>query len=215
MRKIAIGGIATESCTFSTLPTELADFRLTRQGDPQFNQLYPFLGDYPEVDFVGTLTAKAMPGGPVETSAYHSIKAEMLEGLERELPLDGVYLDMHGAMNVSGMDDAEGDWCSAIRELVGPDCLIAASYDLHGNVSERIMAKLDILTGYRTAPHIDTVETRERAMSILVRCLQEGIRPRRHSSRFPLACPARRPARNGNLAGRFTKRSRQKSMASA
>lgn len=187
--KIAIAGIANESCTFSPLPTTLDDFRLTRQGDPQFAELYPFLPTYPEAEFIGTVTAKALPGGPVASSAYEAIKSELLEGLSALLPLDGVYLDMHGALFVEGMRDAEGDWISAIRELVGRDCLISASYDLHGNVSARIMAQLDIITGYRTAPHIDTLETRERAVSLLIRCLREGIRPHKAFVKIPVGLP--------------------------
>ena len=187
--KIAIGGIATESCTFSRLPTRLEDFRITRQDDAHFQVLYPFLSDYPEVQFVGTLTAKALPGGPVDAAAYSKIKAQMLEHLRNHAPLDGLYLDMHGAMYVAGMDDAEGDWLEAIRAVTGADCLIAASYDLHGNVSERVMAHLDIITGYRTAPHIDYLETRQRAMSLLVRCLADGIRPRKAFVKIPVGLP--------------------------
>lgn len=187
--KIAIAGIATESCTFSPLPTRLEDFRLTRAGDPQFAELYPFLSMYPDVEFFGTVTAKAMPGGPVEACAYGVLKAEILERLDRLRPLDGLYLDMHGAMNVSGMDDAEGDLYSAIRAALGPDCLLSASYDLHGNVSERAMAALDIITGYRTAPHIDVIQTRERAVQLLLRCLREGIRPQKAFVKIPVGLP--------------------------
>ena len=187
--KIAIGGIAHESCTFSPLPTTLSDFRLTRHGDRQFNELYPFLTSFPEANFIGAVTAKAIPGGPVELSAYSTIKAEILERLRALLPLDGIYLDMHGAMNVIGMDDAEGDWYYAIRTLVGPECLISASYDLHGNVSDRIMSNLDIITGYRTAPHIDYMETRERAVALLVRCLRQNIRPRKAFVKIPVGLP--------------------------
>ena len=187
--KIAIGGIATESCTFSPLPTRLEDFRIVRQTDAQFAALYPFLADYPQVDFHGTTTAKAMPGGPVEASAYATLKNRLLDGLRKLLPLDGVYLDMHGAMNAQGMDDAEGDLISAVRELVGRDCPIAASYDLHGNVSERIMRHLDIISGYRTAPHIDTVETRARTMALLLRCLREGTSPVKAFVPIPVGLP--------------------------
>ena len=187
--RIAIGGIANESCTFSPLPTGLEDFRLVRQGDPQFAELYPFLTAFPEAEFFGTVTAKALPGGPVEASAYAAIKSELLEGLRSLLPLDGVYLDMHGALYVSGMLDAEGDWISAIRALVGQKCLISASYDLHGNVSDRVMEGLDIITGYRTAPHVDTMETRERAVSLLLRCLREGIVPRKAFVKIPVGLP--------------------------
>ena len=162
---------------------------MIRQDDPQFNQLYPFLPRYPDASFFGTVTAKAIPGGPVAADAYARIKAELLDRLSRLLPLDGVYLDMHGAMNVTGMDDAEGDFYTSIRALVGGDCLLSASYDLHGNVSERIMSQLDIISGYRTAPHIDTIETRERALSLLIRCLREGIRPHRACVKIPVGLP--------------------------
>ena len=187
--RIAIGGVATESCTFSTLPTTYDDFRLTRQGDPLFDHLYPFLRHFPDAEFFGTVTAKAMPGGPVEAPAFEEIKAELLDRIATLLPLDGVYLDMHGAMNVLGQDDAEGDLYVAIRALVGPDCLLSASYDLHGNVSERIMSNLDIITGYRTAPHIDYLETRERALSLLMRCLSEDIRPHKAFVKVPVGLP--------------------------
>lgn len=187
--RIAIAGIATESCTFSPLPTRLEDFSLTRAVDPHFNELYPFLPKFPDVEFLGTVTAKAMPGGPVEAGAYASLKGEILERLERLRPLDGLYLDMHGAMNVGGMDDAEGDFYSAIRATLGPDCLLSASYDLHGNVSERAMAALDIITGYRTAPHIDVIQTRERAVRLLLRCLREGIGPHRAFIKIPVGLP--------------------------
>lgn len=187
--KIAICGVATESCAFSPLPTRLEDFRLTRARDPKFAELYPFLPRFAGVEFSGALTAKAMPGGPVEASAYQTIKQEILDNLERLLPLDGVYLDMHGAMMVSGMVDVEGDFFAAIRAIVGRDCLLSASYDLHGNVSEGIMDKLDIITGYRTAPHIDAGETRERAVGLLVHCLRRGIRPRKAFVKIPVGLP--------------------------
>jgi len=187
--KIAIGGIATENCTFSVLHTTLDDFRIVRQTDPQFDDLYPFLKDYTDIEFIGTITAKALPGGSVTPSAYETIKADLLTQLRDKGPFDGIYLDMHGAMNVADRDDAEGDWMVAIRDVVGDDCLISASYDLHGNVSDKIMQTLDIITGYRTAPHIDYMETHERAMSLLVRCLREGIRPQKAFVKIPVGLP--------------------------
>ncbi len=111
------------------------------------------------------LLARALPGGSVEASAYQRSRASFSIGLRAALPLDGLFLDMHGAMNVIGMDDAEGDWITAAREVVGADCLISGSFDLHGNVSQREADALDMLTAFRTAPHIDYMETRERAFT--------------------------------------------------
>jgi len=130
-----------------------------------------------DFDFLPTLEASAPPGGPVERETYERLKAEYLERLRKILPLDGVYLAMHGALSVEGMEDAEGDWYEATRAVVGPDCLLSAYYDLHGNLSRRCVDTLDMMTAYRTAPHVDRVENVMRATDMLTHCLRYGIRP--------------------------------------
>jgi microcystin degradation protein MlrC len=182
MYKIAIAGIATESCTFSPLLTRMEDFRVWRR-DEQIAQ-YPFFSKFSDLQLIPTLLARALPGGSVEASAYATLKAEFLDGLRAALPLDGLFLDMHGAMNVTGMDDAEGDWITAAREVVGEKCLISGSFDLHGNISQREADALDMLTAFRTAPHIDYMETRERAFTMLIGALTLGERP--HTLRLPV-----------------------------
>lgn len=173
--KIAAAGIAIECATFSPLPSELADFDVLR-GDALTTR-YPFAASYPDVDFAPIMQAHAVPGGVLRRSVYDDLKAEILAGLRATGPWDGVYLDMHGAMAVDGIDDAEADFISAVRELVGPDALISASYDLHGNLSGAIMEQLDIISAYRTAPHEDALETRARAFDLLIQCLRAGKRP--------------------------------------
>jgi len=173
--RIAVGGIASESCTFSPLPTRRADFQVA-EGEALLDQ-YPFLAAYRDVTFVPLFRARAMPGGPVDADAYQGFRAAFLEQLRAGGPWDGVYLDMHGALYVRGMADAEGDWLAGVREVVGPNCLVAASYDLHGNVSQRVVEHLDLLTAYRTAPHIDGLGTRQRACDLLVDCLRRSLRP--------------------------------------
>ena len=176
--RIAIAGIATESSSFSPFLTRYEDFKLRRAEEICSLELYPFLESLPaDVELLPLLQARAIPGGRVEASAYARLKAEFLERLEQALPLDGLYLDMHGAMMVEGLDDAEGDWYAAARACVGDRCLIAASYDLHGNLSPRITATLDLLSAYRTAPHIDVVETKTRTFSLLYQCLRQQLRP--------------------------------------
>lgn len=184
--RIAIAGISTESSTFSPLPTRIDDFTLNR-GDSFLNR-YPFLEEF-DAEFVRLLWARALPGGSVEASAYDQIKTELLDLLRANAPFDGVYLDMHGAMNVQGMDDAEGDWIASIREVVGRDCLISASFDLHGNISRREMENLDMMTAYRTAPHVDVVETRHKAVSMLIDCINKGVRPMRAWVQIPVVLP--------------------------
>ncbi len=175
-KRIAFGGIHTESSTFNPVLTPFEAFRILRGAAFREHESYSFLDEY-DAEFVPLLHAAAIPGGPVPRDVYEALKGEFVTRLMAQGPLDGLYLDMHGAMNVSGMDDAEGDWITAARAVVGPDCLVAASYDLHGNVTERIADAIDIFSAFRTAPHIDRTETKERACKMLVDALNGGYRP--------------------------------------
>jgi microcystin degradation protein MlrC len=186
--RIAVGGIHTECSTYSPVLTTVEDFRVLR-GTGLLNAEYFNFLNTDGIEHVPLLHARAVPGGPVSRFAYEAFKAEFLEKLQAALPIDGLYLAMHGAINVEGMDDAEGDWISAARAAVGPDCPIAASYDLHGNVSQRIIDQLDIFAAYRTAPHIDVGETMVRAWSMLVETLRTGNRPGIAFAKVPLLLP--------------------------
>lgn len=188
--RIAIGGFHTECCTFSPLVATRDDFLILRGGE--LRAAYPFFDAVKGLEAVPLVRARALPGGQVERAFYEEIKTEFLAKLRALGPWDGVFLHMHGAVNVVGMDDAEGDWIAATRAVVGPDCLIAASYDLHGNISPRVVDGLDLLSAYRTAPHIDWYETLERAGSLLVRCLRERLRPHKAFCPVPVLLPGER-----------------------
>jgi microcystin degradation protein MlrC len=197
--RIAIGGLAVECCTFSPLPTPSEDITLLR-GDA-LRQQYLFLNDLPQVEFVPLIRGKATPGGPLEMATYQQIRDEFLAGLRDGGPWDGVYLDMHGALNVLGMDDAEGNWTAQVRDVVGADVLVGASYDLHGNVSRRVVENVDLLTAYRTAPHIDVDETRERGVRLLVDCLTRNVRPHLSFVPVPLLLPGEKAMTTAEPAG--------------
>ena len=142
-----------------------------------------------EVDWVPLVHARALPGGAVEREVYDSLKQELLAGLRASLPLAGVFLDIHGAMSVVGSTDAEGDLASAVRGAVGPDALISASMDPHGNVSRRLITALDLATSHRMSPHEDAPLTRQRAAANLVACLDRRVRPRKAWVRVPVLLP--------------------------
>ncbi|WP_106745537.1 M81 family metallopeptidase [Yoonia maritima] len=174
--RIAVGGIHTECSTYSPVLMQIEDFYVMRGDDLTEHEYFSFLQDF-EAEIVPLMHARAVPGGPVSRDTYDALKTEFLERLETAKPFDAVYLAMHGAMNVDGMFDAEGDWISAVRAAVGPDMLIAVSYDLHGNVSQRIVDQIDIFAAYRTAPHIDVAETMTASFAMLTRALKTGWRP--------------------------------------
>lgn len=174
--KIAIAGLAIESSTFSPAKTEAAAF-LAREGDAVFNY-YPFLkkqtSQRKSADWRPTLRGHALPGGIVTRKAYDSLVGKTLNMLEKELPLDGLFFDIHGAMSVVGIDDPEGDFIKKIRALVGTKTLISTSMDLHGNVSKRLAEHTDLITCYRMAPHEDALESKQRAVDNLLSRLISG-----------------------------------------
>jgi microcystin degradation protein MlrC len=186
--RIALGGISHETNTFSTLRTGLDDF-YTRRGEEivqgEFWDRYRAEG----VEFAPTLTAGASPHGLVRRDAYLQLKSELLERLDRSLPVDGVYLSLHGAMEVEEIGDGESDLTGAIRERVGAAVPIVASLDLHGNIAPAFVEAANLLTALRTAPHRDGEETRRRALDHLVRCVRDGIRPVPVMIKVPLILP--------------------------
>ena len=115
--KIAIAGLAIESSTFSPATTDAAAF-LAREGAAIFDY-YPFLKEgRPQrvaANWAPTLRGHALPGGIVTRKAYDSLVGKTLALLKKELPLDGLFFDIHGAMSVEGLDDPEGDFIQKIR----------------------------------------------------------------------------------------------------
>ncbi len=190
-KRIAFGGISIECSTYSRIRAKEEDFTILRGAELAANERFAFLKKYP-YPFLPTLVATAVPGGPVDHGTYVQIKTEFLKRVKDLLPLDGLYLPMHGAMFVDGMEDSEGDWYAAVREIVGPKCLMSASYDLHGNISKRIIDNLDMLSAFRTAPHIDREETMRRACDMLIHCLDNKIQPTLVWAPIPVLMPGER-----------------------
>ena len=174
--RVAIAGLAIESSTFSPAVSTEADFR-TRTGDSIFSY-YPFFSTdsatINEAIWLPTLRGHAMPGGIVTSEAYESLVQQTLDRLEKVLPLDGLFFDIHGAMSVQGLDDPEGDFIVRIREVIGTDVLISTSMDLHGSVSPRLLQNTDLITCYRLAPHEDAIESKKRAVNNLLARLKSG-----------------------------------------
>ena len=202
-KRIAFGGIHIECSTYSPVLTELGDFVVLRDEALKASPLFTFLGSYEGAEFLPLLHARAVPGGPVSRSTYEGLKDEFLARLRALGSLDGLYLPMHGAMYVEGMEDAEGDWISAARAVVGEACIVSTSYDLHGNVSDRVVEAIDSFSAYRTAPHIDMLETRQRAVNMLLRALQTGERPRVVCAPIPVLMPGERSSTDDEPAKRL------------
>ncbi|NGP17141.1 M81 family metallopeptidase [Devosia aurantiaca] len=200
--RIAVAGLHIECSTYNPVLNREADFRVLRGPAMLKDQYFDFLTHFP-AEFITVLHARAIAGGPVERGIYETWKAEILAGIKAAGALDGVYLPMHGAMFVEGLFDAEGDFIAAVRQTVGPDVLISASYDLHGNVSQRIVDALDMFSTYRTAPHIDVQDTMRRSVTMLVRALRSGKKPLVAWAPVPVLLPGERTSTQDEPARSF------------
>ncbi|WP_146903199.1 M81 family metallopeptidase [Adhaeribacter aerolatus] len=174
--RIAIAGLAIESSTFSPALTHEESFH-AKYGTNVFSS-YPFLTPDSSLrnraQWLPTLIGKSLPGGAVTREAYESLVKQTLELLEKNKPYDGLFLDIHGAMSVVGLDDPEGDFIIRIRKVVGKQPIISTSMDLHGNVSWRLAQNTDLITCYRMAPHEDAMQTKRRAVSNLLSRIETG-----------------------------------------
>jgi microcystin degradation protein MlrC len=169
--RIGIGGMSIEASTFSPHVSGPEAFTVRR--GPALMEYYPFFtrrrDDIAEAaEWLPLVHARSLPGGAVDPDFYAAVKAELIEAVTRSIaehgPFDGFYFDIHGAMSVIGMTDAEGDLATALREALGPDTLMSTSMDLHGNVSRALLDATDLITCYRMAPHEDAMNTKERAV---------------------------------------------------
>ena len=174
--RIAIAGLAIESSTFSPALTHEEAFKA--RVDTAVFSSYPFLAKDSALrlraNWFPTLQAHALPGGTVTREAYESLVNQTLERLKANLPYDGLFFDIHGAMSVVGLDDPEGDFIIRVRKVVGNKTLISTSMDLHGNVSRRLAENTDLITCFRMAPHEDAIESKQRTVQNLLDRIESG-----------------------------------------
>jgi microcystin degradation protein MlrC len=184
--RIAIGGFQHESHSFAPQPTVFADFQrpggfppLTRGAampaaldgtQTALAGAMPVLAAAGAVQ-VPLLWCLAMPAGPIEDGAFERISAMLLADLSDallEAPLDGVYLDLHGAALADSIPDAEGELLRRLRRLLGPGVPVAVSLDPHANLTAAMVEASDVIVPYRTYPHVDKRETGARAAELLL-----------------------------------------------
>ncbi|WP_058235122.1 M81 family metallopeptidase [Devriesea agamarum] len=191
--RIVVCGLHIESSTFTPHRSRARDFSI-RRGQQLLEQDPLLSGPLRDAaDWVGIMHARALPGGQVVREDYLAWRDEICSGLavaQEHQPLDGLFFDIHGAMAVEGMLDAEGDLITAIRQVIGKDVMVSASMDLHGNVSHTLFNGCDLLTCYRTAPHVDVQETRERAVRNLLAAIDSyPVRPYKALVHVPILLP--------------------------
>jgi microcystin degradation protein MlrC len=137
---------------------------------------------------VGIALAMTEPNGPVEHPFFVELLDTISHRLKAALPVDAAYICSHGAGLTTEEDDPDGVLFEMVREIVGPDVPIAATLDLHANVSERMVQSIDVFIGYRTNPHLDMRERGAEAAAA-IREMLGGVKPQRAFIRLPIVPP--------------------------
>src|SRR5215207_7111497 len=137
---------------------------------------------------VGVALAMSEPNGPVEHAFFEELLDTIARGLAAALPVDGVYICAHGAAITTAEDDPEGALFERVRQVVGPDMPVVATFDLHANVSDRMVDLIDAFIGYRTNPHLDMRERGAEAADVMGELLA-GTKTERVRLRLPIVPP--------------------------
>ena len=205
--RIAMGGILHETSTFLPQPTTRADFEQgfgLYRGEAiasRFRGANMCIGGFFDAaeaegfEPAPLLWGFAYPSGVVARADYESLKAEFLERLQAadvEQRLDGVLLDLHGAMVVEGIDDGDGDFVAAVRLALGAERPIVVTYDLHGNHTPQRMQMANASIGYDTYPHVDMAERGREASRMIARAIRGEVRPVTALHSLPLFWSAQR-----------------------
>ncbi len=136
-------------------------------------------------EVVPSIYAVALPSGTVELNTYNYYAEQILDKVKEDPELDGVYIFFHGSMEVEEIGSGELYLLKELKKLVPERCLFAISLDAHANITDELSSYADIVSGFKTVPHVDQPECQLRAAKALVYCLKNGVRPITRTVRVP------------------------------
>ena len=186
--RIFTASLATETNTFSPVPTDLASFEGAFYAPPGKHPETPTLCSSPMVALrrcareegltvIEGTAAWAEPGGLIQRRAYEHLRDEIVHQLEAAMPVDAVILGLHGAMIAQGYDDCEGDLLERVRERVGPGALIACEMDPHSHLTQKRVKACDIIAMFLEFPHTDFYERGEHVVRLALAALRGEAKP--------------------------------------
>lgn len=107
----------------------------------------------------------APSGGRVDDEVFDYLTERLQYYIAQAGEIDGVVAALHGCTACVSHDDACGELLEMLRGLVG-DKVIAAAFDLHANITDKILRNTDVICGYNTYPHLDYYTTGYRAAKL-------------------------------------------------
>jgi len=203
MARIAVAGFHHETNCFVAAKTDFAYFTAHRDRPPLVRgaDVIKWLAD---TSFALSGFLKAMDrrheivplvwtsggaGGLVTADTFERISGELIGRLSAAMPVDAVYLDLHGAMVTEPFEDGEGELLRRVRAAVGERVPVVISLDYHANVTPQMVEMTDGLVGYRTYPHVDRRETGAFAAQAMALLIERGRPSGRALRKLPFLIP--------------------------
>ncbi|MBI3411371.1 MAG: M81 family metallopeptidase [Planctomycetes bacterium] len=194
--RIAVAGFMHESNTFNPMKADRAAFlaQSLTFGPAMLDDwrdAHHEIGGFFEglraasAEAIPIVMAWATPSGPVTDAVFEEVLAEFIDRIRKAEP-EGLLLALHGAMVTDSYSDGDGEVLARLRAALGPDLPIILTLDLHGNLSERLVALSTAAIAYRTCPHVDQRARGAQASELLVRTIRGEVRPRQAISKPPV-----------------------------
>lgn len=186
--RVFTASLATETNTFSPIPTGRAAFLEREFFRRDGSRCPPKLGNIPLIEWRRAAEAEghevsesvcafAQPAGPTLRPVYEELRGMLLDDLRAALPVDVVLLFMHGAMVAEGCDDCEGDVLARVRGMAGPEAAVGCELDLHCHLTETMRASADAVVTFKEYPHTDVAERARDLYALCLRARRGEVRP--------------------------------------
>lgn len=187
--RIAVGGLSHEANSFSNFLIVKETFERVweRRGQSLLDDApqagietggaISLFNHCDDVEIVPLLDAACGAGGKIEQAVFEGYRDDLLSLLKAAMPVSAVFLALHGAAIAEEENDVDGAILQVVRHLVGPEIPIAATLDLHGDITSAMVEHATFIIGYRHYPHDDIFDTGRRAAGLLMRVLHQEVTP--------------------------------------
>ena len=184
--KVIVASFQCESNSKANLHPQKSDFEYFAGWDIFKKLVVKNIFEDAGFEIIPSIYANALPSATVERHIYEFYKEQIMDTVRRNPDADGIYIYVHGSMEVDEIGSGELQLVKEIRQIVSRECLIAFTMDLHANITNELGQYVDIICGYKTAPHTDQPESQVRAATALTYCLQNGIKPHTYVQKIPM-----------------------------
>ena len=202
--RIAVIYFAHETTTF--LPDDTRITHFTYAGSPAKGEALldyeanSYLGGFvsvareeADVELVGISSplwpSSGLGTGWLSLETYKHFAQHIIDDLKSQGRFDGVYLRLHGALAVRGISRPEADLARQVREAVGSNTIIAATFDPHGNEDAAFLSYADLAFTAKYYPHYDDYLQGARAARGLLRAIRGNYRPTHAVRQVPIITP--------------------------